>query len=289
MRPIELELGVIAQAAGSARLHIGATDVIVGVKVEVASPSPFAPTQGRLGVTVEFSPCASPVYQGRFGETYGEQIAAAIEASLAPSGRAGGAAAAAAAATAAAANGGAAGASSSGSAGAAGAGGGPSWGLDLGKLCISAGKTAWALYVDALVLNDDGNVVGAVSAATLAALVDTRIPKVEVTTDAAGEEEIELDDSPGAAWRLDVSRVPLVVTVAQVGSQCVVDLAAPEERCSSSALHVAVNRSGQVCGATSSGRAGVEASMLLAMTETAQRIAPGLWEQLMRFLQSPAR
>ncbi|PNW85475.1 hypothetical protein CHLRE_03g188200v5 [Chlamydomonas reinhardtii] len=287
MRPIELELGVIAQAAGSARLHIGATDVIVGVKVEVASPSPFAPTQGRLGVTVEFSPCASPVYQGRFGETYGEQIAAAIEASLAPSTRAGGAAAAAAAP----ANGGAAGASTSATATAAPtpSASGPSWGLDLGKLCISAGKTAWALYVDALVLNDDGNVVGAVSAATLAALVDTRIPKVEVTTDAAGEEEIELDDSPGAAWRLDVSRVPLVVTVAQVGSQCVVDLAAPEERCSSSALHVAVNRAGQVCGATSSGRAGVEASMLLAMTETAQRLAPGLWEQIMRFLQSPAR
>ena len=50
-----------------------------------------------------------------------------------------------------------------------------------------------------------------------------------------------------------------------------------------------VNRAGQVCGATSSGRAGVEASMLLAMTETAQRLAPGLWEQIMRFLQSPAR
>ncbi|KAG2448229.1 hypothetical protein HYH02_006814 [Chlamydomonas schloesseri] len=279
MRPIELELGVIAQAAGSARLHIGATDVIVGVKVEVASPSPFAPTQGRLGVTVEFSPCASPVYQGRFGETYGEQIAAAIEASLAPSSRSAGAGAAAGAST--------SGAATTTTGG--GGGGGPSWGLDLGKLCISAGKTAWALYVDALVLNDDGNVVGAVSAATLAALVDTRIPKVEVTTDAAGEEEIELDDSPGAAWRLDVSRVPLVVTVAQVGSQCVVDLTAPEERCSSSALHVAVNRAGQVCGATSSGRAGVEASMLLAMTETAQRLAPGLWEQLMRFLQSPAR
>jgi hypothetical protein len=33
MRPVELELGVIAQAAGSARLRMGATDVIVGVKV----------------------------------------------------------------------------------------------------------------------------------------------------------------------------------------------------------------------------------------------------------------
>lgn len=32
-RPIELELGLIAQASGSARLHLGATDVVVGVKV----------------------------------------------------------------------------------------------------------------------------------------------------------------------------------------------------------------------------------------------------------------
>ena len=32
-RPLELELGLIAQANGSARLHLGRTDVIVGVKV----------------------------------------------------------------------------------------------------------------------------------------------------------------------------------------------------------------------------------------------------------------
>ena len=32
-RPIELEVGVVAQASGSARLHLGDTDVIVGVKV----------------------------------------------------------------------------------------------------------------------------------------------------------------------------------------------------------------------------------------------------------------
>lgn len=45
----------------------------------------------------------------------------------------------------------------------------------------------------------------------------SRALQVEVVTDAAGEEEIELDDSPGAAWRLDVSGLPLVVTASQVG------------------------------------------------------------------------
>ncbi|KAG2489638.1 hypothetical protein HYH03_011917 [Edaphochlamys debaryana] len=255
MRPVELELGVIAQAAGSARLHMGATDVIVGVKVEVGSPSQGAPDQGRLQVTVEFSPCASPIYQGRFGETYGEQIAAAIEASLAPGGRGGGSDA-----------------SSSGC------------GIDLSKLLILRGKTCWMVFVDALVLNDDGNVVTAVSAATLAALRDTRIPKVEVVTDAAGEEELELDDSPGSAWRLDVGGVPLVLTASQVGAQCVVDLTAAEERCATSGLHVAVNRAGQVCGVTMTGRKGIDSSMLLLMMETAQKLGPVLWEQLMKFL-----
>ena len=34
-RPVEIEVGVIAQANGSSRCHLGATDVIVGVKVRM--------------------------------------------------------------------------------------------------------------------------------------------------------------------------------------------------------------------------------------------------------------
>jgi exosome complex RNA-binding protein Rrp42 (RNase PH superfamily) len=39
LRPLELELGVIAAANGSSRLHVGATDVIAGVKVCAARVS----------------------------------------------------------------------------------------------------------------------------------------------------------------------------------------------------------------------------------------------------------
>lgn len=35
MRPVEVELGVVAQATGSARVRMGSTDVLVGVKVRV--------------------------------------------------------------------------------------------------------------------------------------------------------------------------------------------------------------------------------------------------------------
>lgn len=51
-------------------------------------------------------------------------------------------------------------------------------GLDLTQLSIVSGKTCWVLYVDALVLNMDGNVLDALSLAAKAALADTRVPKV---------------------------------------------------------------------------------------------------------------
>jgi len=38
--------------------------------------------------------------------------------------------------------------------------------LDLTALCVTSGKICWLLYVDALVLNMDGNVSDALSIAT---------------------------------------------------------------------------------------------------------------------------
>jgi exosome complex component RRP42 len=50
--------------------------------------------------------------------------------------------------------------------------------LDLKSLCVLPGKTCWVVYVDALLLNDGGNVLDALSIAVRAALALTRIPKV---------------------------------------------------------------------------------------------------------------
>jgi len=38
-RPIEVELDVVAQASGSARVHLGTTDVLVGVRVSFVGRS----------------------------------------------------------------------------------------------------------------------------------------------------------------------------------------------------------------------------------------------------------
>lgn len=50
-----------------------------------------------------------------------------------------------------------------------------------------------------------------------AALIDTRIPHIEVSMGEEGEEpELDLDDDPLKAAALDTSRVPIIVSIAQV-------------------------------------------------------------------------
>jgi len=62
-RQIEIETGVIAKAEGSARVKIGRTEVIAGVKMNVGQPFPDTPAEGVLMVGAEFSPIASPDFE----------------------------------------------------------------------------------------------------------------------------------------------------------------------------------------------------------------------------------
>jgi exosome complex component RRP42 len=62
-RPIKVEKGVIKNAEGSARVIIGNTHVLVGVKMSVGEPFPDAPNEGVLIVNAELSPVASPTFE----------------------------------------------------------------------------------------------------------------------------------------------------------------------------------------------------------------------------------
>jgi len=62
-REISIETGVIAKAEGSARVRIGKTEVIAGVKMSVGTPFPDTPDEGVLMVGAEFSPIASPDFE----------------------------------------------------------------------------------------------------------------------------------------------------------------------------------------------------------------------------------
>jgi exosome complex component RRP42 len=62
-REVKVETGVIKRAEGSARVKMGKTDVIVGVKMEIVQPFPDVPNMGMLKTEAEFTPIASPDFE----------------------------------------------------------------------------------------------------------------------------------------------------------------------------------------------------------------------------------
>jgi exosome complex component RRP42 len=60
IRPIEIELDAIKKANGSARVKLGDSEVIAGVKVETGEPFEGLENKGALIVSAEILPTASP-------------------------------------------------------------------------------------------------------------------------------------------------------------------------------------------------------------------------------------
>jgi len=235
-RDVEIRCGVIAQAAGSSRVRLGGTDVIVGVKVEIGTPEADTPGIGSLEFSVECSPVASPAFRGRGGEELAAELVGAIEKSYYM---------------------------------------GPSSvtsesPIDLSSLCILSGKSCWVLYVDALILDLDGSVIDAISMACRAALQDTKIPKVEIQQQDGDDADFEVDDDPEQATRLDVSRVPLSLSVALTGTAIIVDPTSAEEEAATVVMSVSTNEEGHVCGISKHRGEGMSANVLLDMIAIAR-------------------
>ncbi|MEM0359972.1 MAG: exosome complex protein Rrp42 [Candidatus Diapherotrites archaeon] len=62
-REISIQTNISQNAHGSCRVKIGETDVITGVKLDVAAPYPDTPEEGSISVGVELMPMASPVFE----------------------------------------------------------------------------------------------------------------------------------------------------------------------------------------------------------------------------------
>lgn len=62
-REIQIESGLIERAEGSARVRLGKSEVLVGVKIEIGEPFPDTPNEGVLTVNAELVPLASPTFE----------------------------------------------------------------------------------------------------------------------------------------------------------------------------------------------------------------------------------
>jgi len=62
-REIKIEQGVIEKAEGSARVLLGKTEVLAGIKIEFGEPFPDTPNEGVLTVNAELVPLASSTFE----------------------------------------------------------------------------------------------------------------------------------------------------------------------------------------------------------------------------------
>ena len=62
-RNVQVEIGVSPNAEGSARVKIGSTEVLAGVKLELGTPYPDKPDEGTIMVGAELLPLSSPDFE----------------------------------------------------------------------------------------------------------------------------------------------------------------------------------------------------------------------------------
>jgi len=86
--------------------------------------------------------------------------------------------------------------------------------------------------------------------------------------------ELEVNDEETAP--LDLTSFPIYLTVAKFGRHFAVDCTQAEELCAEASLQVAVNKRGNVMGASKTGPMALDPGAMVKMLELAQRLAPEL-------------
>lgn len=206
LRSLKVELGVVPQASGSARVRLGGSDVLVSIKGDISVPSEEEPHKGIVKCMVDASSVASlaagmGAVEDRQVQERNAELTAILNDIFIKSGA-----------------------------------------LPREKLCIVKEKHCWWLYIDALVLEYDGNLIDPLVLATRFALDSLTLPSVRI--EEGGEAtEIVLAEEADPDKHIDASILPITVTIAKIGNTYCVDPTKPEELCTEAALLISLNPS----------------------------------------------
>jgi exosome complex component RRP45 len=133
---------------------------------------------------------------------------------------------------------------------------------DRESLCIVQGKLVWSVQVDLFLLNDDGNLVDAFFLASVLALLNTRLPEVNISRDSIKINNEKLKP-------LNVHHLPICTTFYFVDSIPIVDPTSKEEKLSAARLSICMNIFEDLCGMTTLGSLEIEPSVILDCTKVA--------------------
>lgn len=204
-RPIKIETGLIEKAEGSARVLLGKTEVVVGVKVEIGEPFPDRPNEGVLTVNSEFVPLASPEFEAGPPSEESIELARVVDRGIRES-----------------------------------------QAIDLEKLCLIPGKKVYVIFIDIYVLNHDGNLIDASALASLAALLNTKVPIYTV-------ENGEIKRGNGYI-PLPIRNYPIAITFANISDKLVIDPWLEEEEVMNARLTITFDKDGKICAIQKGGQ-----------------------------------
>jgi exosome complex component RRP42 len=242
-RPMSVETGLLATCNGSSRVRLDASDVVVGVKFEVGQPSVEQPRAGIVECTVEFAPGALNVVSGAGGSggmssddvaSLAAELGKSLQQSVAD-GRV----------------------------------------LPLDALVIEPRTFCWIVHIDGVVNSVGGNLLDVLSIATRAALFNARLPRVRAvpSDDGSGTLELEVEHDVLAGALLDLSRLPLCITLSRIGEHFLVDATPDEMQCASGAVVIAVAANDVVCSLEKLGDSSLPASIVFSMISAAKQVA----------------
>ena len=119
--------------------------------------------------------------------------------------------------------------------------------IDLEKLCITKGEKVWVVSVDIHVLDNGGNMLDAAALASIAALLDTKMPKYE-------DEKVISTEKKG---KLPVTCKPVAVTHIRIGNNLFVDPLIEEESAADARLTVTTKDDGNISSLQKTGSKGL--------------------------------
>ncbi len=185
-RKIKIETGIIEKAEGSARVEIGGTKVIAGVKMEIGEPFADRPDDGVLITNAEFLALAYHEFEEGPPRENSIELARVVDRGIRESKA-----------------------------------------IDLKKLCIENGKKVWMVFVDIDILDHDGNLIDAAALAAIAALLNTKFPKLDIIEE-DGEKRYVIDYEQKTD-PLPVTQKPIGVTAAKISGKILFDPNIAEE------------------------------------------------------------
>jgi exosome complex component RRP42 len=151
----------------------------------------------------------------------------------------------------------------------------------LESLCVMKGRFCWRLFIDVLVITDDGNLLDVSTHAMWIALNKTKLPRLKAVAAQAGfKDDFFLDSNPTPSVSLSVEALPVIVTFSRIGNKFILDATSHEEKCRSGQVSIAVNSVGNICGVFQDGTVTCSQVELMNLMNQAHATSLGVFSGL---------